>query len=213
MRALPFVCCLSASLLLSACGGGGGDSGEAPPPTPTPTTPGSPAPTPGPTPAPTPAPVPDALADALLAQHNAVRRNENAGLPDLKWSASLADFAQAWAEHLARDNSCGLTHRSGDERKLNGSTTGENLFAGWVSVAYDGYRWNAADVVGSWAAEKADYDLASNSCATGKACGHYTQIIWKTTTEVGCGRARCGQGEVWVCNYLPAGNFVGSKPY
>ncbi|TJZ78827.1 CAP domain-containing protein [Chitiniphilus eburneus] len=211
MRALS-LCCLLACILLSACGGGGGDDSSEP--TPTPTAPGTtPVPTPTPTPTSVPTNVPDAVAVALLAQHNSVRSNEQAGLPALSWSERLATFAQTWADHLASTNSCNLTHRSGAERQLDGTTTGENLFAGWVSVAYDGYRWNAADVVGSWAGEKPDYDFSTKSCAAGKACGHYTQIVWKTTTQVGCGRSRCAQGEVWVCNYLPAGNYVGQNPY
>ncbi|MEM6522020.1 MAG: CAP domain-containing protein, partial [Cyanobacteria bacterium P01_C01_bin.70] len=45
-------------------------------------------------------------------------------------------------------------------------------------------------VVAAWVAEKADYDYASNSCASGKVCGHYTQIVWRETTAVGCGVAR-----------------------
>lgn len=188
-------------LFLTACGGGGGGEDTAATPTPTPAAT-----------APTPTPV-DTLASNLLDQHNSVRRAEHAGLPDLTWSNELAAFAQTWATHLANDNNCGLTHRSGSERQLGGATTGENLFAGWVSSAYSGYRWSAADVIASWSGEKADYDFATKSCAAGKACGHYTQIVWKTTTAVGCGRARCAQGEVWVCNYLPAGNYVGQNPY
>jgi len=42
--------------------------------------------------------------------------------------------------------------------------------------------------------------------------GHYTQVIWKNTTEVGCGVARSNQGEIWVCNYNPPGNYQGQNP-
>ncbi len=149
----------------------------------------------------------------MLDAHNSVRRAEGASLADLTWSTWLASFAQTWADHLANDNNCDLTHRSGSERLLNGATTGENLAAGWFSPDYNGYRWSAADVIASWAGEKADYNFATKSCAAGEACGHYTQIVWKTTTAVGCARARCTGGEVWVCNYLPAGNYVGQNPY
>lgn len=60
------------------------------------------------------------------------------------------------------------------------------------------------------------YDYASNSCnaPAGKSCGHYTQVVWAKSTEVGCGVAICdGKGQIWVCNYKPAGNFSGQKPY
>jgi hypothetical protein len=53
-------------------------------------------------------------------------------------------------------------------------------------------------------------------------CGHYTQIVWKTTTRLGCGVALCDQNspfmgfpkwEFWVCNYAPPGNYNGQRPY
>ena len=46
-------------------------------------------------------------------------------------------------------------------------------------------------------------------------CGHYTQMVWQTSTKVGCAMAVCedSQEQVWVCQYQPAGNWVGKKPY
>jgi PadR family transcriptional regulator len=44
-------------------------------------------------------------------------------------------------------------------------------------------------------------------------CGHYTQIVWSNTREVGCGVARDSNREVWVCNYNPPGNWIGERPY
>jgi pathogenesis-related protein 1 len=68
--------------------------------------------------------------------------------------------------------------------------------------------------IDSWGSEKENYSYATNSCAAGKVCGHYTQIIWESTTEIGCGTAVCADNtQIWVCNYSPAGNFVGKKPY
>jgi len=55
----------------------------------------------------------------------------------------------------------------------------------------------------------------------GDECGHCTQIIWKATTGVGCAHVSCttsspfGSG-IWdysVCDYTPAGNYVGQRPY
>ncbi len=44
-------------------------------------------------------------------------------------------------------------------------------------------------------------------------CGHYTQIVWRGTTTLGCAVARSSFREVWVCEYSPAGNIVGQRPY
>ena len=48
-------------------------------------------------------------------------------------------------------------------------------------------------------------------------CGHYTQIVWKNTERIGCGKATSRQNGLftvyWVCQYDPSGNYVGQKPY
>jgi hypothetical protein len=68
-----------------------------------------------------------------------------------------------------------------------------------------------AEVVQTWIAEKGDYDPDSNTCAG--VCTHYTQVVWRTTREVGCGMAFDGERQVWVCEYDPAGNVAGHRPY
>jgi len=146
--------------------------------------------------------------DQMLAAHNAAR--QEVGLPDLTWSPELATYAQAWANQLIAEGG-NLRHRSPSEQTLR--NVGENL-SGSRSSAAGGALQNPARAVAGWVAEKVDYDYASNRCAPGKVCGHYTQMIWRETTEVGCGVARNADqtSEVWVCNYSPAGNYVGERP-
>jgi pathogenesis-related protein 1 len=96
---------------------------------------------------------------------------------------------------------------------------GENLYWGsalnWSDGRKELQKVSPAQVVDSWGSEKLNYDYANNSCRPGKICGHYTQMVWRTTTTVGCARAVCEdtQQQVWVCQYQPAGNIVGNKPY
>ena len=47
--------------------------------------------------------------------------------------------------------------------------------------------------------------------------GHFTQVVWRATTAMGCGTKVCpelfsgwGDASVWVCQYDPGGN-VGGK--
>ena len=89
----------------------------------------------------------------------------------------------------------------------NTSKYGENL------ASATGPRLTPASVVNMWGGEVNDCTYSSNRCATGKMCGHYTQVVWRTTIQVGCGMARIGSSEVWVCNFNPPGNYVGQRPY
>jgi pathogenesis-related protein 1 len=117
-------------------------------------------------------------------------------LPPLRWSDKLAEIAQKWADRLAARNE--FIHRPK-------SIYGENMFK------IVGVPTSPGRVVKEWAAEAADYDYASNLCKG--VCGHYTQIVWRDTKEVGCGIARKGRNEIWVCDYNPPGNWVGKRPY
>ncbi|MBN2702497.1 MAG: pathogenesis-related family 1 protein [Methylohalobius sp. ZOD2] len=144
----------------------------------------------------------------MTAAHNSARAE--VGVPPLKWSDSLAAYAQQWAEYLARGNGCKLKHRSDGKY-------GENLY--WSSAVRwsDGRRelkaLTVSRVVAQWVSEKKDYDYAGNRCS-GAMCGHYTQIVWRDTRRLGCGMAVCpSQGQIWVCNYDPPGNYVGRRPW
>ncbi|NJL02606.1 MAG: hypothetical protein HC910_19370 [Spirulinaceae cyanobacterium SM2_1_0] len=134
--------------------------------------------------------------EQMLAAHNTWR--QQVGVPALTWSPELAAYAQAWAVQLLRENQ--FEHRAD-------SLYGENL------AASSGRQLSPAEVVDLWGREQQDYDYASNQCQLGKVCGHYTQVVWRDTSRVGCGLARNSQREVWVCNYDPPGNYVGRKPY
>jgi pathogenesis-related protein 1 len=132
----------------------------------------------------------------ILRAHNQVR--SRVGVPPLAWSNRLAAVAQQWADHLLASNR--FMHRP----KLQ---YGENLFE------IQGASATPAQVVADWAAEARDYALSRNACRSGAMCGHYTQIVWRSTRQVGCGVARKWGREVWVCNYDPPGNWVGERPY
>jgi pathogenesis-related protein 1 len=149
---------------------------------------------------------------AIIAAHNKLRAEVGVS-KKLSYSEDLAASAQAWAENLKRTNHCQMRHSKPD------GLYGENLFWGsavsWTDGRKELQKVTSKQVVENWGSEGADYDYASNQCASGKVCGHYTQIVWRTTTMVGCGMAVCedSQEQVWACQYQPAGNWVGKKPY
>jgi pathogenesis-related protein 1 len=133
----------------------------------------------------------------ILAAHNAWRKKVR--VPPLQWSSSLARFAQQWADTL-QGQGCNPEHRPANKY-------GENIE--WAG----GQNLTPEKVVELWGREEASYNYVANSCQAGKNCLHYTQLVWRSTTAVGCGVARCSNSEVWVCNYAPPGNWVGKKPY
>jgi len=148
------------------------------------------------------------------AAHNRIRSKHN--LSPLTYSASLAAHAQEWADQLAATKNCQMDHRpkAGPFKRVHG----ENLYWASAKVWTDGRRevWdvNINNAVDEWAKEEKDYNYASNTCRSGKQCGHYTQIVWKDTKEVGCASKQCSdKTQVWVCNYSPGGNVIGQKPY
>lgn len=131
----------------------------------------------------------------LLNAHNSYR--SDVGVADISWSEEVAASAQAWADELAK----------GCEFKHSDDGYGENIWAGTTGF------FTPTDVVTSWGSEISNYDYESNTCADGKVCGHYTQIVWENSTKVGCGVATCDGQDIWVCQYDPPGNFNGEKPY
>ncbi|XP_019170404.1 PREDICTED: pathogenesis-related protein PR-1 type-like [Ipomoea nil] len=135
-----------------------------------------------------------------LAVHNAAR--QAVGVGPMTWDNNVAAVAQSYANKRAGD--CKLIH-SGDRRY------GENL--AWGSGAF----MTGRRAVELWVDEKKWYNYATNSCNAppGESCGHYTQVVWRSSTKVGCARIQCRNnlGYFVICNYSPPGNYVGQRPY
>ncbi|MDX1960600.1 MAG: CAP domain-containing protein [Leptospiraceae bacterium] len=132
----------------------------------------------------------------ITEAHNIYRRGKN--VPDLVWDESIASYAQEWADNLKKTRNCKMQHRSTNKY-------GENL--AWAM----GKQMSTYDVVKMWNDEEKDYDYKANTC--NDVCGHYTQVVWKTSKRLGCAVTTCGNSEVWVCNYDPPGNMNNARPY
>ncbi|KAJ1307611.1 hypothetical protein OPQ81_001706 [Rhizoctonia solani] len=120
--------------------------------------------------------------------------NERArhGARALVWDNALASSAQAWA------NQCQFRH----------SQSGQNLYAGSGNPT-------AAAAIAWWNAESNNYNPRNPQPS------HWTQVVWKGTTKLGCGMKQCPPGTVldakyvanyYVCHYSPAGNIRGQFP-
>ncbi|MCD7451628.1 hypothetical protein HAX54_012890 [Datura stramonium] len=130
--------------------------------------------------------------------HNKARAEVGVPLPPLKWNDTLAAFAHEYASTRLGD--CKLVHSQSP-------VYGENLAMSTGDIS-------AVQAINLWVDEKSNYDYESNTCKEGTMCGHYTQVVWKNTLQVGCARLQCANGGWFVsCNYYPPGNYIGEKPY
>ncbi|KAL5560886.1 hypothetical protein UlMin_030633 [Ulmus minor] len=130
----------------------------------------------------------------FVAAHNVARKAVGVGL--INWNDTVAAYAQNYAER--RMNDCDMEHSEGPY--------GENLMEGWDEVS-------GGDATRFWVSEKPHNDYASNQCV-GDECGHYTQVVWRKSIHLGCARAKCRNGWMFViCNYDPPGNYEGERPY
>lgn len=143
-----------------------------------------------------PGDTPPAFPQEMLTAHNAVRRK--IGVPSLKWSDKLAERAAEWANTLAKT---GASRMQG--------IPGQN-----IAYTTPPGTAKARDIVAAWAAEASNYDHEKNACIDGKRrCNHFTQVVWRSSSLLGCATARDAQRDIWVCDYDPPGNNVAEKPY
>jgi len=140
------------------------------------------------------------LRQVMLEAHNDARAD--VGAAPIGWDAALAADARRYAEELARRDRFEHSH---DLRALR---QGENLWKGTASA------FTYEEMVGAWVDERADFKpgLIPDNSRNGRPVGHYTQIIWPATSEVGCAMAANRKDEYLVCRYAPAGNIIGQDP-
>lgn len=119
----------------------------------------------------------------LLNAHNAYRARHCT--PPLTWSSELAASAQKWA------NRCVFNHDPNNE-------LGENL--AW------GTDLSASEAVDLWYGEGVAYNYSAPGFGP---AGHFTQVMWRGSQQLGCGGAICHGQVLWVCRYSPPGNVEG----
>jgi pathogenesis-related protein 1 len=145
---------------------------------------------------------PPELAGITLA-HNDARAK--VGVPPLVWDPQLQAIAQGWVSQCIDANGDGLVDHDANRSTTYSTYVGENIYASSGTAT-------GAAAVAAWVAEGQYYDDASNTCAAGHVCGHYTQVVWRTTQKLGCARYTCGgltYPSTIVCDYGPGGNTGG----
>ncbi len=139
----------------------------------------------------------------ILAAHN--RERASADIAPLRWNPALAASAQAWADHLA---ATGLFAHAPDQPD---SPQGENIWAGTR-----GY-YALESRVDAWIREKRYFRQGTfpGNSTTGNVedVGHYTQLMWRDTHDVGCAEATGAREDILVCRYSAPGNYIGQQVF
>jgi cysteine-rich secretory family protein len=143
--------------------------------------------------------LPSGSAARLLAVHNLERSRVQA--PPLQWDPFLASAAAAYGPVLAS------TGRLEHSPRATRPGQRENLWRGPRGV------YSPEQMVGGWLAERAMFrpGVFPHVSTTGDWAdvAHYTQLIWKGTTRVGCAIHPAGNWDYLICRYSPPGNIDG----
>lgn len=141
--------------------------------------------------------------EAVLAAHNGLR--QSLGMEDLAWDPGLAADAGVYAAQLAQ------TRRFEHAVELQQVAEGENLWMGTRSA------YSYGEMLASWSDEGADFTPGSfpkvSKTGSWHDVGHYTQMIWGETRQVGCAVASNTDDDFLVCRYFPAGNVYGGDVF
>ncbi|QIK79107.1 SCP-like extracellular [Sphingomonas piscis] len=138
--------------------------------------------------------------ERILAEHN--RERKEMSVAPLQWDDELAAGAREWARYLSRTGRFEHSPDSPGQEPL-----GENIWGGTPA------HYSPEQMVRLWIAEKKNYQpgvFPSNS-RSGRVedVSHYTQLIWRRTTRVGCALSGEGEEEILVCRYSSPGNVIG----
>ncbi len=136
-----------------------------------------------------------------LEEHNRLRRLH--GAPPLILNDDLNEMAQKYAQVIAQKNE--LSHSKNRNLKgKEGEWVGENLYYFYASPVCE---YKCGNMSKSWYDEIKDYNFDTGKSKNGGVVGHFTQLVWKATKEVGFGIGFNGNSIYAVANYYPGGNF------
>jgi hypothetical protein len=148
-------------------------------------------------------PAPPTFSARMLAAHNAER--QRVGVPALIWSDDLARTAASWARYLAKSGR--FEHAPANAGQ---PLEGENLWMGTAGA------YTPEEMVGGWVDERTNFIAGTfphiTRTANWEDVGHYSQLIWHSTTRVGCALASNTADDILVCRYATPGNWIGEKP-
>ncbi|XP_048250737.1 cysteine-rich venom protein-like [Haliotis rufescens] len=133
----------------------------------------------------------------MVDQHNNFRAQEEAeGMMKVVWDENIAVVAQKWAQQ------CYAGHENASKKRATPTLPGVIMGQNVANYYGAGYSYLSATTL--WHGEIVDFEYSTGS-KNGGVIGHYTQVVLERVTRIGCGRARCVEGDITkeyiVCNY------------
>lgn len=139
----------------------------------------------------------------ILAAHNIER--SMIGVAPLRWDPGLAQAAASYGPSLERLGRLEHSPRQGRPGQR------ENLWMGSRGM------FSPEQMVATWSAEKRAYrhGIFPQVSRTGNwlDVAHYTQMIWRGTTHVGCAIHSDRHFDYLICRYSPPGNRDGEAAF
>ncbi|NWH21295.1 CRIS2 protein, partial [Grus americana] len=134
----------------------------------------------------------------IVDKHNTLRRGVKpsaSNMMKMEWCPLAAKNAKNWA------NKCTLRHSPANMRRTT-EQCGENLFMSSAPLSW-------SYVIQAWYNEEKDFQYGTGAKTQGGVVGHYTQLIWYNSYQIGCAVAYCPRSQFsyfYVCQYCPPGN-------
>lgn len=142
------------------------------------------------------------IQEEIVNKHNELRTSVSptaSNMVKMTWNPEAAANAQKWADK------CTLAHSAREQRHISTSGCGENLFMSSYPAS-----WSVA--IQNWYDEHKSFTYGVGPKTSNAMIGHYTQVVWHSSSAVGCGVAYCSKQALkyfYVCHYCPPGNIQG----
>uniref|UniRef100_A0A3P9DTI4 Cysteine rich secretory protein 2 n=1 Tax=Maylandia zebra TaxID=106582 RepID=A0A3P9DTI4_9CICH len=128
----------------------------------------------------------------IVNKHNTLRGNVQPTASNMLKMVKLRTTAQRWA------NTCSMKHSPASDRVISTSGCGENLYM-------SSFQNTWSNAIQSWYDEVKDFSYGVGSI-NGGVVGHYTQVVWYRSNQIGCAMAYCPNSAYkyfYVCHYCP----------
>ncbi|KAM5282554.1 serotriflin-like [Hipposideros larvatus] len=143
----------------------------------------------------------------IINKHNDLRRMAHPSARNMlkmTWNDEVAKNAENWASQ------CTQAHSPPYKRRISFAGCGENLY-----MSSNPRPWSEA--IQTLYNEVNNFKYGFGSTRANAKIGHYTQLVWATSHQVGCALAQCPHSVYkyyYVCQYCPSGNVNTMKtPY